>query len=250
MRKPMALILSIITAVVLALANTSVSPSTNQGAGKVSTRDFSFVVINGDDIRSLPSGENRLVQESGNTAGASGGTWFLRNSNSPGSPLVKTGTGTLILPNSNTYGVTKVGPGTLRNTPIDGSSMKQGQGRLVLNGANPVVYEFRNFGPAELARVFLPNGTTSISINFTKIAFATGSGSQNATKRLLLGPAGAIAQIEGWKVGTRPPVSRYTCSGGSCVCNGTADCLSLASSCSSDMSCAGTGSDIRCSCKK
>ena len=83
MRKPGALTLTIITVAVLALGSTGVSPSTNQGAGKVSTRDFSFVVINGADIRSLPNGENRLVQENGNTGNQSSGTWFLRNSNSP-----------------------------------------------------------------------------------------------------------------------------------------------------------------------
>ena len=174
MRKPGALTLTIITVAVLALGSTSVSPSTNQGAGKVSTRDFSFVVINGADIRSLPNGENRLVQENGNTGNQSSGTWFLRNSNSPGSPLIKRGTGTLILPNSNSYGVTKVGPGTLRNAPADGSSIKQGQGRLVLSGASTVVYEFRNVGPAELDRVFLPGGTASLSMNFTKITRASG----------------------------------------------------------------------------
>jgi len=236
----------------LTLASAGYSSSAGQGGsrnGNLQITQFNHVVINGSDIRKLPNGENLLVQE-GQSASPTTLNWYLRNSNGPGSPLIKTGTGTLILPNSNTYGVTKVGPGTLANTPNSGSSMKQGQGRLVLTSTTGVVYEFRNLGADELDRVLLPNRTTSLSINFTKIAFATGAGPQDSGKRLLFGPARAISQLEGWKVSSKPPVSKFTCSGGSCVCNGTADCLSLASSCSSDMSCAGSGSSISCSCKK
>jgi len=245
------LLLAFVALAALALASAGYSSSAGQGGsrnGNLQITQFNHVVINGSDISKLPNGENLLVRE-GQSASPTTLNWYLRNSNSAGSPLIKTGTGTLILPNSNTYGVTKVGPGTLANTPNSGSSMKQGQGRLVLTSTTGMVYEFRNLGPADLARVFLPDATTSLSMNFNKIVFATGSGPQDSGKRLLFGAAQAISQLEGWKVSSKPPVSKFTCSGGSCVCNGTADCLSLASSCTSDMSCAGSSSDIRCSCK-
>jgi len=264
MRKPRALSLSIIAAAVLALASSSISPATNrpessasQGGsrnGNLQITQVYLVMLNAEDIHNLPAGENRIIQKAGGGNSSAnvptGSVVFTIDGVNRTTPLRKIGTGTLALPNSNSYGVTKVGPGTLRNTPADGSSMKEGQGKLILSSATSLVYEFRNFGPAELGRVFLPDATTSISINFTKIAFATGTGPQTATKRLLFGPAGGISQIEGWKAGANPPVSKFTCIRGSCVCNGTADCLSLASSCTSNMSCAGAGSDISCSCKK
>jgi len=251
------LLLALVALAALAVASTGFSSSASQGGsrnGNLQIAQLYLVVINGDDIRSLPAGENRIIQKPGGGNSSAnvptGSVVFTIDGVQRSTPLRKIGTGTLALPNANTYGVTKVGPGTLENTPTGGRSDKIGGGRLILSGSTGVVYEFRNLGPADLARVFLPDATTSLSINFTKIVFATGPGSQDAGKRLLFGPAQAISQLEGWKVSSKPPVSKFTCSGGSCVCNGTADCLSLASSCTSDMSCAGSGSDIRCSCKK
>jgi hypothetical protein len=240
----------------LAVASTGFSSSAAQRRsrnGNLQITQFYQVVIDGDDIRSLPPGENRIMQKpSGGNSSANvptGSVIFTIDGNNGSTPLRKIGTGTLALPNSNSYGVTKVGPGTLANKPDGSRADKIGGGKLILSGSTGVVYEFRNLGPADLARVLLPDATTSISINFTKIAFATGLGPQDTGKRLLFGPAQAISQLEDWKVGARPPVSKFICSGGSCVCNGSADCFNLASSCSSEMSCAGSSGDIKCSCK-
>jgi hypothetical protein len=251
------LLLAFVALAALAVASAGFSSSASQGGsrnGNLQIAQLYLVVINGDDIRNLPAGENRIIQKAGGGNSSAnvptGSVVFTIDGVDRSTPLRKIGTGTLALPNSNSYGVTKVGPGTLANTPTGGSSMKEGQGRLILSSTTSVVYEFRNLAPAELARVFLPDATTSISLNFTKIAFATGPGPQDTSKRLLFGPAQAISRLEDWKVGAKPPVSKFVCSGGSCVCNGSADCFSLASSCSSEMSCAGTGSSISCSCKK
>lgn len=266
-KKFWALTLTLIATVTLALATTSFSSSATQG--KVSTRDFSHVVITGDDIRNLPPGESRIVQqnEGGNTTyvgTANGGVWKLTNGGSS-VPLTKVGTGTLILPNANSFGVTKVGPGALQNSPASaqGGINKLGSRRLILQGDGTVVYEFRGLGPQDFEQVVVPTADLpQEQINLPYVNIKTRVQQHRPASamkgwpfaRLLLGPAKGIAQAEGWKpgLGSKPaPGSKYVCTGRSCACNGTADCLSLANagSCSSNMNCDGTGNTTRCYCK-
>jgi hypothetical protein len=251
----------------------------------VSVRDFPLMVITGDDIRNLPSGESRIVHqnEDGNTTyvgTANGGVWKLTNGGSS-VPLTKIGTGTLILPKtyqgltqinsgvqssakSNT-GVTKVGAGTLENSPAPakGGINKLGSRRLILQGDGTVVYEFRDLGPQDFEQVVVPTADVpqeSISLDYviikTRVQQHRPASAMKGWpfKRLLIGSAKGIAQVEGWKPGkvaNPTPIRKYVCSGSFCQCSGTADCLGLADSgsCSSDMNCDGTGSSTKCYCQ-
>lgn len=86
----------VFVAVVLTMATTSLSSSMPQG-GKMSVHDIAVIMtITSDDIRKLPSGENRLILEGGDTsapAGASGGVWKTINGGKTWD-LMKTGTRT------------------------------------------------------------------------------------------------------------------------------------------------------------
>lgn len=256
-------ILTLVAALTLALGTTSFSSSTPQGAGKVSTRDFSFISITGDDISNLPSGENRIVPESqGGTAAvgsANGGVWKVTNGGNS-TNLTKTGTGTLILPNANNRaGVTKVGPGALQTSPkATPALMKELTGTLILAPPADVVYEFTHLGILKVAQVFVPVAD-SASANSTDLkSYVSQRRPVGAMRgwpsgRLLLGPPAGIAQVEGWKLTGKPtPGGKYVCSGNFCACSGSSDCLSLISSgsCSSEMNCDGAGSGIKCYCKK
>lgn len=241
-----ALILTVIATIILAVAATGFSSAIGQHSrnGNLQITQLTSVVITGDDIRSLPPGENRIVRKGKGgkpTVPTGTVTFFIDGANSS-AELVKTGAGTLILPNANAngFGVTKVGPGTLRNTPGGPSLTKELTGTLVL-ATGDVVYEFRNLTFAELGRISRPGETASFGSNF-----ANTKAQAVEINRLLFGPAKRIAQVEGWK--PNGP-ARNVCSGGSCVCTGTGNCLGLAYSCKSEMTCYGSGSEITCSCK-
>lgn len=246
------------------------------------------VIITADDIRNLPPGENRIMQKigGGNIEGGAGakvvksgqGDVILSNANNNTSVnLTKTGTGTLILPQANNTGVTKVGPGVLRNSDNNNAAMKELLGTLILSGRSSavadelltlngigvgIVYEFRNLGSLEFGRVVVPATdlpTEEVSFPFgTVLTVVQQQRPAGAMKgwpfsRLLFGPAKGIAQVEGWKprANDRTASSKYVCPGGFCKCSGTADCLALANSgsCSSDMNCDGAGNSINCYCR-
>jgi hypothetical protein len=246
----------VITTTVLAAAVTAFSSVTGpQLNGNLQIADLTSVVITNEDIHNLPPGESRLTIEAGSPAAAkppSGQVVFTVDGVSRSVPLTKVGTGTLTFPSASSLGVTKVGAGTLANTPTPSSRgiTKLGSQRLILQSAGShVVYEFRDLGIAELDSVFFQN-----TARIEKIRLAVQQNRSPAAikgwpfKRLLIGPAQGIAQVEGWK-SSKPPVKKYICSGGSCACSGTSDCLSLASSCSSTMNCDGAGNGIKCYCK-
>ena len=261
------LILGLIAALTLALAATSFSSSPSQGAGKVSTRDFSFISITGDDLSNLPSGESRLVRKVASGDNSTGAapprgtvTWILDGSGAR-AELTKTGTGTLILPNANNRaGVTKVGPGTLENSSNKTPALtKELTGTLILAAPVDVVYEFKNLGIFKSSQVFLPVDEKAGSNSTDIKSYVRQRRPESAMRawpfnRLLIGPPAGIAQVEGWKpaLTDKPtPGSKYVCSGNFCACSGSADCLGLISSgaCSSDMNCDGSGGSTKCYCK-
>lgn len=244
-----ALILTIITTALVAFPTTGSSPYPIQGAGKVALQDLSFVTITGGDIQELPPGENRLVRkvQTGKGTVPTGTVTFLIDGINQSAELIKTGTGTLILPCAHDDWVTKVGPGTLKNTPRGRRNLtKELTGTLVL-ATGDVVYEFRELTSTDLGRISRPRETAaSFSLNFAKI-----KSEAVEMSRLLFGPAKRIAQVEGWKVNEPARKILNVCtSAGSCSCTGTGNCLGLAQSCKSEMSCSGSGSDISCSCKR
>lgn len=266
-------LLLLLAAVVLPVTAASFSSSLPQGAGKVSMNDIHFVLITAADVRNLPAGENRLVQKESDPSTAQGTTYVtpgtVRNTattqptgsvtffidgvaRNTSTPLTKTGAGQLILPSANSYGgsdLTKVGRGELQNAGNSSAGLtKSGPGTLVLTSAGGVVYEFRNLGLAEAARVFVPAGNTNTELK----AFVQQQRPADAggwPKRLIIGQAKDIASVEGWKTGKEPKAGS-SCQGRFCQCNGSAGCLSLANSgaCSSGMTCDGTGNSVRCYC--
>lgn len=259
------LILTVIAALTLALTATSFSSSGRQGAGKATFKEFTVVIITGENIRNLPPGENRLVREAeGRDAGyvgtANGGVWKLTNGGSS-VPLTKIGTGTLIFPN--TYrGLTHINKGAQNSANNNRTMTKELTGTLVL-ATDGVVYEFRDLGLQDFGHVVVPTADTpteDITLVYGEIKTSVQQHRPADAmkgwpfKRLLIGPAKGIAQVEGWKPGVikaSTPGSKYVCTAGRfCACNGTADCLSLADSglCSSNMNCDGTGRSTRCYC--
>jgi hypothetical protein len=260
---------------VVALAATGLSSSAIQTNGNLQITQFHHVQITGDDIRNLPSGDHRIVQKVVDADNSTGKpptgkvTFYIDGVNqNTSTELTKVGTGTLILPNANnSLGVTKVGPGELQNSSqnssVRGGITKLGSRRLILHGDGAIVYEFLNVGPLEFGQVVVPTAdrpTESVSFPFgtikTQVQKQRPSGAMRGWpfKRLIIGPAQGIAQVEGWQpsLSSVPaPASKFVCTAGSfCSCIGTLDCLSLVDSgrCSSNMNCDGSGSGVKCFC--
>ncbi|HWN10747.1 MAG TPA: hypothetical protein VNO50_16020 [Pyrinomonadaceae bacterium] len=249
------------------LLTTGPSSSAIQRNGNLQITQFHHVVITGDDIRKLPSGESRIIESLGTGSGErkhkTGSLEFLNQNRQR--TLAKVGAGHLILPLSNSTGITKVGPGVLQNSANANASLtKELAGTLVLSAFPGVVYEFRNLGPLDFAQIAL----TPADLPVEQVSFPFGNARAMVQqqrpghamqgwpfKRLLIGPAAGIAQVEGWErdlAGKSAPASKYICTAGnSCACNGAADCLSLtqSGSCSSNMNCDGSGAGIKCFCK-
>jgi len=242
-----ALFLTIAALLVTVTTRTFTAPRM-QGAGKVSMRDFSFVMIAGDDLRRLPSGENHIVQKpaSGKTTTPTGTvTFFIDNvTQHTSAPFTKTGTGTLILPSANSYrGTTQINNGTLNNTTRPGSDLtKAGTGTLVFSLATDAVFEFRGLSAADLARVLVETGGSTIKLlDYQQRHRPAAALGEWPPKRLVMGPAAAVAQHEGWTAGklkSSRPESKYSCDQNFCTCKGL-DCLTLADSnkCTSSISC-------------
>jgi|GEM_PF-4635750 len=235
------------------------------------------VIITGDDIRNLPPGENRIIQkfEGGNPATATtrptgSVTFYIDNIRTGASfNLTKTGTGTLILPN--TYrGTTTVNSGVL-NSANNTSLRKHGQGTLTLAGANsgvaseqltlsgigtPVVHEFRNIEPAELDRIFMPGETSSVMARITGLKkvtaqLGTSMGIQDwPIAPVLIIPAKGIGKVEGWNPGVVSNATagtEYKCVDGFCACAGQG-CNGMIKACSSAITCGSGG--LVCACKR
>jgi hypothetical protein len=236
----------------MTMASTRSYSSMMQGAGKVSIRDFSFVAITSEGMRGLPAGENRLVQKTQTPTGSV--TFFVDGvARNASTPLTKSGTGTLILPNANQYGVTKVGPGKLENAAKPGPNLtKELTGTLILASTSDVVYEFRGLSAADYGRIFIGTEGNTVELK-SWLGRQRPAGALNGwpPKRLLVGPAAGIAQVEQWsgKLKDSIPGSKYVCTDSHCACSGVADCLKLADSnaCSSSLSCDGSAN---CWCRK
>lgn len=248
-------------AATLATAGFSSSIAQTVDRRVISSNDVHHVIITGEDIRNLPPGESRIVEKigGGNATGAqtSGNVYTITFGGAANTsvPLTKTGTGTLIFPNSNNFGVTKVGPGSLENSPSNTRSLtKELTGTLILTATEGVVYEFRNMATADFDRIFMPNESTSIAARIIGLRKVSVQSPRSSSRRVLIGSAKGIAQLEGWKPGLtskRTPASKFVCStGGSCQCSGTSDCLDMAAACSSEMTCVTTTSGTTCSCTK
>ncbi len=240
-RKLRKLLFAVIASGILAMANLAFSSPATQGRsrnGNLQITQFYHVLIKGDDMGKLPTGENRIIQKpgGGNAAGPTrptGSVTFFIDGVGQSTALSKIGTGTLILPNSNSAGVTKAGRGT-----------------LVLGAAPDVVYEFRNLTTQDFDRVFMPDGQSLK-------AFVQRGSSPNGMngwpfRQLFIGPAKGVAQVKGWKPGAisngKPGDSKYVCTTSSCSCSGLSDCLKLADSgsCRGSMVC----NDQGCWCSK
>jgi hypothetical protein len=204
---------------------------------------LAHIVITGDDMRNLPKGENRITLEveGGNTTitGASSGVWKTSNGGRSFN-LVKTGAGTLVLPNANNTG-----------------GRKEGTGTLILTSG--VVYELRDMTPADFDRVSMPGASSSlIAARIRQLKRLTQENRPNAASKsqastlLLIGPAKGIAQVKGWRpetIGKPKAGTKVECTKeGVCFCSGVDDCLKLitSSACKSDMTCDG---ETNCYCE-
>jgi hypothetical protein len=263
-KKPLASIVTVIVIFTLALATTGLSSSPLQKGRTALNGNLqipSYVVITGDDISKLPRGENHIVQKTddGNSSAnvPTGSVIFTLDSGNQSVPLIKTGTGTLILPRSGTD-LTKVGSGTLQNSGSSPSMTKELTGTLILARAPEVIYVFTHLGIFKFSQVFMPtednSGASVVDIK-THVQQQRPEGAMKGWpfNRLLIGPAAGIAQVEGWKAGSSKGSStaKYVCQSGKfCQCSGTVDCLSLvnSNSCASQMNCDGAGNTVKCYC--
>jgi hypothetical protein len=190
---------------------------------------FRRVRVTAADIARLPRGKNFVVQISAETRGRAGGY----------------------------TGSTPVTGGVLNSTDKGGNSglTKAGAGTPVLSGNNNNnVYEFHSDRPIDFSRVMVQAGANAAPVPLESWLrkHRPASGMRGwPFKRLLIGPAEGIAEIEGWKIkDTTPPGTEFKCESGGkdiggdigddyCGCSSYLDCalLVLAGKCSSELSC-------------
>jgi hypothetical protein len=145
-------------------------------------------------------------------------------------------------------GSTNVNSGVLNSTNKSGNSglTKAGTGTLVLSGSRNV-YEFTSESAIDYSRVVVQTSPDAapepLEAWLRKHRPASGMRGW-PFKRLLLGPAEGIAEVEGWKIKDATPDTEFKCEytneGDSfCGCSSYLDCVLLVVSnkCSSDLSC-------------
>lgn len=227
-----------LTLVLCALAITGFSLSVTQtGNGQTSsTTEVRHIVVTADDIAGLPPGKSYVMK-------VGPGTLSLPNSSSSG--LSKPGAGAVVLSGGNSSSK-NTNTGNTNSGGSGGGIIKVGPGTLA-------VYDFRSERPIDFSRVDVQTGD---DMNHVKLQTwvqqhrPAGAFAGWPFKRLLVGPAREIAQVEGWKASTTPG-SAYICEAGKfCGCNGVADChkLALSDACASAMNCDGKESNIICYC--
>ncbi|HZG50775.1 MAG TPA: hypothetical protein VEZ40_01445 [Pyrinomonadaceae bacterium] len=201
----------------------NVTPATaaaqaNSPARKGQTK-FRRVRVNAGDISRLPRGENYVVHVSPD-AGKRAGDYT---------------------------GSTPVNSGVLNSTGKSGTSglAKAGAGTLPLAGNT--VYEFRSDPAIDFSRVVVQAGADAapVPLETWLRRHRPAAGMRGwPFKRLLIGTAEGVAEIEGWKTKDATPVAEFKCESGSegddyCGCSSYADCVLLVISgkCSSELSC-------------
>lgn len=156
----------------------------------------------------------------------------------------------------------------VRVTPNDIARLPAGKNYVVYVGSTPVnggvlnsrvggsvVYEFRSDPrPIDYGRVVVQAGADAAPVPLEEWLrkHRPAAGMRGwPFKRLLIGPAEGIAEVEGWKTKDGTPGTEYKCELGGddddfCGCSGILDCtlLSFSGNCASDMSC--DGSDCFC----
>jgi hypothetical protein len=145
-------------------------------------------------------------------------------------------------------GSTTVNSGVLNSTNKGGNSglTKAGAGTLALAGTNNV-YEFNSDPAIDFSRVVVQTSPDAAPepLEAWLRRHRPASGMRGwPFKRLLIGPAEGIAEIEGWKIQDAKPDAEFKCESGSegddfCGCSSYLDCVLLVVSlkCSSELSC-------------
>ena len=218
---------AVFAALVAATPAARVAPSASgrvsQGEQKSPTK-FRRVRVTARDIARLPRGQNYVVHVGAGTEGRAGGH----------------------------AGSTPVNGGVVNSRPRGGESglTKAGAGTLVLAGSN--VYEFGPGEPVDFGRVVVQAGPDAAAVPLE--AWLRKQRPAAAMRgwpfrRLLIGPAEGVAEVEGWKTKDAAPGTGYKCedSGpgydgkkdGFCGCSGVLDCagMVLAGKCSSELTC-------------
>lgn len=200
-------------------APANVSAQANPSAQKGQTK-FRRVQVTASDIARLPRGEHYVIKLGDDARTRAGGY----------------------------SGSTPVNGGVLNSNGQGGNSglAKAGAGRLALAGNN-TVYEFRSERPIDFSRVSVQTGTDArlVPLETWLRNHRPARGMRGwPFKRLLIGPAEGIAEIEGWKIKDAVPGTEYKCEVGDendnyCGCSSYLDCVHLAFSgnCSSPLSC-------------
>jgi hypothetical protein len=195
------------------------SAQTNRRAPGNQTK-FRRMRVTAADIARLPRGRNYVVQINPGTQSRAG--------SHSGSTPVNSG----VLNSTNTSG--------------DSGATRAGTGTLVLSGSRNV-YEFDSDPAIDFSRVMVQSSPDAapepLEAWLRKHRPASGMRGW-PFKRLLIGPAEGIAEVEGWKIKDARPDTEFECEytneGDSfCGCSSYLDCVLLVVSnkCSSDLSC-------------
>lgn len=204
---------------VFSVAPATASAQAKRSAPKSQTK-FRRVQVTASDIARLPRGEHYVIKLGDDTRTRAGGF----------------------------SGSTPVNGGVLNSNGQGGNSglTRSGAGRPALSDNN-TVYEFRSERPIDFSRVLVQAGTDTrlVPLETWLRNHRPARGMKGwPFKRLLIGPAEGIAEIEGWKIKDAVPGTEYKCEVGDeddnyCGCSSYLDCVHLVitGNCSSPLSC-------------
>ncbi|HEY0099345.1 MAG TPA: autotransporter-associated beta strand repeat-containing protein [Pyrinomonadaceae bacterium] len=217
------LVAVLLGALVAALSPFNSVPNTSAQAKQPAPQSktkFRRTRVTAADIARLPRGKNYVVQISPGTQSRAG-----------------------------TYsGSTTVNSGVLNSRDEGGKSglTKAGAGTLTLAGTNNI-YEFVSDTPIDFSRVVVQTSPDAApeSLEAWLRKHRPASGMRGwPFRRLLIGSAEGIAEVEGWKIRDAAPGTEYKCESGGegddyCGCSSILDCtlMVVAGKCSSSLSC-------------